>query len=292
MLISILLTARWFGLLVESVSMAFHSRDELYYKVVKTFSEQPEIRKITIFGRNAEGTSDIYSDLDIRVHSNDPRRTQKYYLSLFKKISSVVGTFLIASDGDNLAQMIMLKDYSPYQKIDFGICLGEGVAFSPSVVVYENVRAIGNKQKMEPIKIVRDTEYNLDDVLFGVPRMTKCFFRRDFDMHRRWRGMINVTLVALFEKYFGYSKEMTKKELDAQESKGLFLMLKRTDKNMLEKILPLDGKIIVHLSYLHSLDFYLELATEKARRLGVALDLPFVNFMRRFAHSEIQKIQI
>lgn len=269
--------------------MAFKTREDLYHKIIEAFSRQSEIRKITIFGKNAEGTSDSYSDIDIRVHSNNLPKTASLYLSLFNQISPVLGTFLIASNESSLSQMIMLKDYSPYQKIDFGICAGES-PFSPSVTVYENRSASGTKSKMKILPIPYDTKYNLDNVLFSIPRMTKCFFRKDFDMYRRWRGMTNALLVILFEKYFGYEREQQKTELNAPESKSLFLKLSVKDQGRLDSILPRKGNAVIATSYLNSLDFYLEMAKIKATKLKVSLDDHFINYMHKFAHDEIHNI--
>ncbi|MHB8087731.1 MAG: aminoglycoside 6-adenylyltransferase [Anaerolineaceae bacterium] len=114
--------------------MEFRSREELLNKIVCVFSEQPEVREITLFGSNADATEDNYSDIDIRVHSNDLLCTQKKYLQLINSISPIFEKLIIQSDSENFAQMTMLRDYSPYHKIDFGICSGACV-FTPSRLV-------------------------------------------------------------------------------------------------------------------------------------------------------------
>ena len=193
--------------------MVYSNRVDLLSQVIKTFSAQPEVREITIFGRHAEGAADKYSDIDIRIHSNNTLRTQEKYLSLFSRISPIRETFLLVSDPDNLAQMIMLTEYSLYQKVDFGICSGNS-PFTPSVSVYKNEKAKENSSKMKVLKIHQDVKYNLTNYLFGVPRIIKCFFRNDFDMYRRWKDMTNPVLALLYQKYNGYQKDEQKRESD------------------------------------------------------------------------------
>lgn len=99
----------------------FRTRNELRNLVIDSFSQEAEIFSIFFFGKEVDNKSDEYSDIDMIVCSNDLAKTQSKYLTVFNNISPVIGTFLLNSTENNLSQMIMLKDFSPYQKIDFSV---------------------------------------------------------------------------------------------------------------------------------------------------------------------------
>jgi hypothetical protein len=267
----------------------WNCRDDLYAKVVPAFSKEPEVREISIFGRNAEGSADQYSDLDIRILSNDPLATQQKYLGIFNTISPVIETLLLASGPDQIARMIMLKDYSPYQKIDFGILAGENT-FLPAISVYQNHNALYKSTKMTVEAIPFDVNYHLTNYLFGVPRMTKCFFRRDFDMYRRWKGMTDALLVLLYEKYNGFEKETQKKELNAVEAKRLFSQLTSSDEILLDKTFPRNAALSIPNSFLQGLAFYITLSREKAEYFEATLNQEFINSIYTFAENECNQI--
>jgi len=254
------------------------------------FSKQPEIREITILGKNAEGTADQFSDIDIRIHSNSLLTTQQNYLRLIEKISPILETFLLASENDNFAQMIMLKDFSPYQKIDFGICSGEST-FKPYVSKYLNQKAKRDNSQLNVTPINNTVSYNLTNYLFGVPRMTKCLFRKDFDMYRRWKGMSNSALILLYEKYFDFEKETQKRELDAQESKKLFTKLSQADRSKLDKLFPVNGNLSLIDSFMGSLEMYIDVSKDKAKYFNERINESFVDYIRAFAKEEAKKLK-
>jgi len=116
------------------------TRDELWTRVIGTFSAQPDIYRIYTFGRAAAGKTDAYSDLDLIFCSADPHETQRKYRALLDSISPVVGSFTIVSTEHKLAEMVMLRGFSPYQKIDMSIVgsLDCDVPFNPVRVVYDS----------------------------------------------------------------------------------------------------------------------------------------------------------
>lgn len=262
-------------------------------KLVDAFSRQKEVARIRIFGKLAEGTFDQYSDVDIRIVSKDPFLTQSYYRKLIEEsVSSIIkSTFLLVSDVNVYAEMIMLKDYTPYQKIDFDIEReGYGIDFKPSKDIYIAQNAVGEDQNLKIYPIANSVGYSLQNILFSVPRMTKCFFRKDFDMYRRWKSMTDVLLVLLYEKYFGYSEITDKKELKANEAKNLFLKLTDEDRNYLNRILPTEGKLTIPTSYLDALRLFVQESQRKASSFSVQLDTNFINYMFNFAEEEIRRV--
>jgi len=63
--------------------------------------------------------------------------------------------------------------------------------------------------------------YVLTDVVFSVAGFTKCLFRRDIDMYRRWESITDLTLVLLYEKHFGWERETGRKRLDGYQTECL-----------------------------------------------------------------------
>ena len=131
----------------------FGSREELSSGVVDAFAREPEVREIHVFGREVDGATDEYSDIDVIVCSSDPRRTAERHLDLLSRISPVIGTYVIKQEEGELAEMVMLRDFSPYQKIDLSIVgsIEAKAGFGPFKCVYReaNVRP-GRDEKRSP----------------------------------------------------------------------------------------------------------------------------------------------
>lgn len=262
-------------------------------KLVDVFSKEPEVWKIKVFGKLTEGTSDSFSDVDIRIISKNPYLTQqKLHDIIEKNISKIRKTFLLASDPNCFAEMIMLKNYSPYQKIDISIERdGFGVPFSPIATVYENDSAKGLNKDCKVYEIKETVEYEVVNFLFGIPRITKCFFRNNFDMYRRWKYLTDSLLVLLNEKYTGWQMTNESKKLRANESKLLYQNLTRSDMKKLEKIFPLNGVVDISKSFLSGLMLYIELSRDKAIAMNVSLDEEFIEYMVKFARKEVKRLK-
>lgn len=265
------------------------SREELLDKIVKVFTEQSEVREITIFGSNADKTADCYSDIDLRVHSNDLLRTQKTYLQLINSISPIFETLAIQSDSENMAQMIMLRGYSPYHKIDFGICSGACV-FTPSRSVYKNEKVITIDSKLQIFPITNVVKYNLDYQLFRVPRIIKCFFRKNVAGYKKWNETVNLVLGLLFEKYHTYKKISQTKEFSRRRTKILYGLLNAEDKNAFNNILPYTGELNLVDSYMAALKIMIAISKEKAAHFDIGLNEEFITFIENFCEEECHKL--
>jgi hypothetical protein len=265
---------------------------ELNEKLIKFFSKEGEVWKIKIFGKLAENCSDNFSDVDIRIISKDPLITQQNAHRLIEtNISPIISTFTLASNRDCFAEMIMLKDYPPYQKVDISIERdGAGIPFEPMATLYENSKAVGSNQDCQIYACKKTVDYNLLNVLFGIPRITKCFFRQDFDMYRRWKDQTNALLVLLNEKYSDWQEINEKKELSAHEAKLLFQNLTPSDKKRLNEVFPLTGDLKIPASFLNSLKFYVDLSFLKANKQRVTINKGFVNYIMKFAKEETSKL--
>lgn len=262
-------------------------------KLIDVFSKEPEVWKIKVFGRLTEGVSDSYSDVDIRIISKDPYLTQRNFHSVIEKnISRIRKTFPLVSDRNSFAEMIMLEKYSPYQKIDISIEReGFGVPFNPISTVFQNDLSVGLDRDCEVHEIKKTVEYELLNVLFGVPRTTKCFFRRDFDIYRRWQSLTNSLLVILNEKYMGWQEINEQERIRAHDSKVLYKKMSKSDILKLKKVFPSDGMVDISKSFLSILDMYVEIADQKAKAQNVVLDEGFIKYIVNFAKKEVRRFK-
>jgi predicted nucleotidyltransferase len=264
---------------------------ELKDKLVQLFSTRKEVSEILIFGKIAENKFDNYSDVDIKIISNDPYLTQATLHKTISRISPIRETFVLASDRNSFAEMIMLKRYMPYQKIDIGIeRKGAGVDFKPITSVYKNNKALGDDRDCLIHSMHTTCDYNLNNFLFGVPRFIKCCYRKDFDLYRRWKGMTDRLLCLIYEKYFGWLKVTDIKKLDVPNSKKLYEALNNKDKSRLQNIYPLNGNVNLIKSFSSTLLWYIELSKEKAIAQKIKLNHNFIKYISYFARKELAKL--
>jgi hypothetical protein len=200
-------------------------------------------------------------------------------------------TFIIASAVDGFGEMIMLKDYPPYQKIDFS--LGDsGKKFWPFLIVYDNQdKSKISQTKLNSIHIKQDVAYKLTEVLFSVPRFTKCLFREDIDMYRRWKSITDIMFVLLYEKHFGWQAETVKDKLGVYEFKCLYEALDLAEKKQLQGVYPSDAQLDLARSYQASINLFIALSQQKAEYLGVELDSAFIDYIKDFMNVEIRRFE-
>ena len=248
------------------------TRKDLRRSVIEAFAAQDEIYRICTFGREAEGTHDRYSDIDMAVYTNDPARPQARYRGVFSSIAPVRATFARGSMPESYSEMVMLHDYSPFQKVDFSIG-DRGLWESHLSVVYDDKDKPRTRlSTLRAVEIRADMAYKLTDVLFSVARFTKCLFRRDVDMYRRWKSITNVTLVLLYEKQFGWQAEKLKKRLDGYEIKRLYEVLAPQESEWVHRARPPDARLDLASIHQASVKLFVELSREKAGDLGVGVD--------------------
>lgn len=270
----------------------YRTREDLRSLVIEAFSKETEITAIYVFGKEIKGKVDEYSDIDMVICSNDLARTQANYWKIFNGISKVKGTFLLNSTDTDLSQMIMLEGFSPYQKIDFSITddieRKRADGFGPFVCVYQDESVESHSQtKMEIID--RDpVNHQLDDFLFSIPRFTKCLFRKDYDMYRRWKRTSNQAMVLFHEKYFGW-EEVSKNNLSAKENSALNQLMNAEDKDAIKRIFPASGDLNIAESYKACLEILIALCRRKAKIFQVTLDDDFISYMDVFLHTEITR---
>jgi len=156
-------------------------RSRLCDRVVAAFAAQPEIIGVHAFGREVENKCDEYSDLDLVICSSDLAASQRRLLSALNAISPIIGAYHIVCEPRHLAIMVMLRDYSPYHKLDLSLSddLESKSSFGPFKCLYTNRRPPTASPTTFSFNGERETLANrLNDQLFAIPRFTKCLFRR------------------------------------------------------------------------------------------------------------------
>jgi predicted nucleotidyltransferase len=275
------------GLPMSYPANANRSRDELRQCIIDVFSSQDDIYRISFFGRETEGQQDKYSDVDVVVYSNELACTQAKYKKLFASISPIRAAFPLDSTADGLSEMIMLRDYNPYQKVDFSIG-DNGKKDWQFLILYDDpYKQHISLTTLESVPIVRDTRYVLTDVIFSVARFTKCLFRREIDMYRRWVSISEISLALLFEKHFGWNYEMVQTRLGNYASKKLFDDLDTSEKMLVNKIRPPNGKPDIAESYQVCIELIIELSEQKAQYFGLTLDHDFIDYILSFLKFEM-----
>ena len=272
-----------------TLSDTFRPREELRKRSIEAFSSQDDVYRICFFGREAEGKHDRYSDIDMVVFSNDLVSTYAKYKNLFSTISPIRATFPLGGIPDGYSEMVLLREYSPYQKVDFSI--GDwGKQDWQFLAVYDSKDKTRISQtKLESKPILRDVRYVLADVLFSVARFTKCLFRHDIDMYRRWMSITDVTLALLYEKHFGWNYEMEQTRLGSYGIKRLYDALSSEEREQVHAIRSPVGMLDVASSYQASVELLIDLSKQKAEHFGIALDYDLIEYITKFMGIEMAK---
>lgn len=268
-------------------------RKVLMSQLIESFSKEREVYAIYLFGKEVNGQTDEYSDIDMVICSNDLAATRSKCQSLFNDISPVVGLFLLNSEENDFSQMVMLKDFSPYQKIDFSIadCIETKISagFGPFMAVYkdESLR-VKPHSKLDVIE-EDSVKHQLENFLFAVPRFTKCLFRKDYDMYRRWKNTSDDAISLLHEKYFGWKEMAVKNNLSIKELSKLNQVMNQEDKEIVDEIFPSSGTLNMAESYKSCIDLLISLCRQKADYFGVELNENLIRHIERFMDTEITR---
>jgi hypothetical protein len=267
----------------------FRPREELRKRLVDAFSSQDDVYRICFFGREVDCTHDCYSDIDMVVFSNDLVKTYAKYKNIFSSISPIRATFPLGGTAEGYSEMVLLWDYSPYQKVDFSIGDWGKQDWQFKVVYDSKDKTRIGQTRLASKPIIRDVGYILTDVLFSVARFTKCLFRGDIDMYRRWMSITDVTLAVLYEKHFGWTSEMEQTRLGSYGIKQLYDDLGPDEKEQVHNIRSPNGKLNIVSSYQASIELLIKLSKQKAEHFGIVLDNDLIEYIRRFMKVEVAK---
>ena len=263
------------------------SREELRDRLIDAFAARDEIYRICLFGREVARRQDAYSDIDIIVYSGDPARTRAEYAGVLAGISPIRATFPLGGTPEWYSEMVMLRDYNPYHKVDFSI---GGKEDWPRVTVYDDPEKPQlSVSVLREVTLHDDVVRKLTDVLFSVPRFTKCLFRRDVDMYRRWESITDLALVLLYERHFGWQPELPSRRLALYETQCLLEVLDPEEVVDLDHIRPTGGRLDLALSYQAAVKLIVALSEQKACAQHKPLDPCFTHTMVAFLDAEIAR---
>jgi hypothetical protein len=262
------------------------ARAELQKRLLAALSARPEIHAIYAFGRQVMGPLDEYSDLDLVICSRDLEKTRSEYPSIFSTISPIRAQLILLNQSDVYAAMSLLRDVAPYQKIDFSIVsdIEMQARFGPFQTLYQDDKKEGAGAALKILTFTDDLQNQLNDVLFSIPRFTKCLFRRDFYQYQRWQGVLNRALGLLYEKHF----EPATSKLNSRQYQEMNAVLSETEKRTLVTLMPLDGPLDITTSFRAGVDLVTDLCREKAAKLNALLDEDVIHYMHTFLASEIR----
>lgn len=269
----------------------YRTRDELRNLVIQLFSREKEIYAIYIFGKEVSQQVDEYSDIDMIICSKDLAATQSKYRRLFNEISPMIGTFLLNSTENDFSQMVMMGDFSPYQKIDFSITdrieTKIAAGFGPFTAVYQDDSEIAAGNARLDIITPKRARNQLDNYLFAIPRFTKCLFRNDPDMYRRWKNISDAVLVLLYEKHFGWEEKTSRNALSVMEWTELKGVVSAKEEEKLHTIFPPSGQVNLAESFESCMELLVFLCRQKALFFKDEIDEGFIRYMVEFLCSEV-----
>jgi predicted nucleotidyltransferase len=267
----------------------YKTRDKLISLIIEEFSGLLEINQIYFFGSIAEEKDDNYSDIDIIVCTDDLAKVQNSYEKIITKISPIINSLWLESSKQVYAESIMLKDYSPYHKIDFTLTSDASIKTdNKTILVYEKRQLL--KIKPTSLRIIKEEKITnqFNNYMFSVPRFTKCLFRKDVDMYKRWKGLTNAINNLLYEKVYGW-------DLSSEQSKSLTdmrLLKKNLNKDDFYKLLqlyPINAQLNLARSFVIGVDLFIELYKQKANYFDISLNEEFIQYIKDFLNNEVNK---
>ena len=136
-----------------------------------------------------------------------------------------------------IAEGVLKKDFSPSQNISPSITENtntkKSAGLGPLISIYQDDTHPDHVASNLKITQENTVTNQLDDFLFSVTRVTKCLFRKDYDMYRRWKRISDIVMVVLHEKYFGWEEKSSKKKNSVKETFELYKKLNDDEKELL-----------------------------------------------------------
>lgn len=189
--------------------------------------------------------------------------------------------------------MLLLKDFSPYQKIDFSITdnieTKITAGFGPFISIYQNHSLSAQVNSKLAIIEENKVKKQLNGFLFSVPRFTKCLFRKDTDMYRHWKHISDKAIILLYEKYSGWEE---KKKVSVKELSELNKILGNDEKELLHEIFPPAGVVNIAESYQVCFELIITLCRQKAEYFKVELNEAFIRYIEGFLKAKIRRANL
>ncbi|MFS8131243.1 MAG: nucleotidyltransferase domain-containing protein [Candidatus Dojkabacteria bacterium] len=267
----------------------------LLKSLVDKFSKSEEIFLIATFGSAINNEMDEYSDVDIIMCSNDMATTYGHYRDTIGSISPVTAVSSFYYDKPNvISEVIYLKDFKPYQKIDLTIVpyLGYLSEFNPNVfILFENQtidrtlkRGIVHKNK--PVETLDTWMTNYMSLVIG---FVKTYKRQNMEMYRYWDLVKDAMIVLMFEKYSSWSKQYDRPRLSSSEFKDLFYRkINKNEFDLLTQAMPRNGVLDLRHSFLVSFYLFSELLVIKSNTLKEYINVEFLDYIKNFLQSELK----
>jgi hypothetical protein len=271
----------------------YGKRDDLKRKLIQAFSVQEEIYRIYLFEGEPESARDAYADIVLIVCSNDPATTQASYLHVLEALSPVRAMLAVHSTPDVYTAIVMLRDYSPYYRIDLTITSAlRGRAWLYKQVYESNTKSRVNRSHLQRIQIKQDVVHLVSGVLFSATRFVQSLSQGDMEMYRHWKNVADLAVALLYERHFGWQAETSGQELTAEKTRALYARLNSGERWRIQRMFPPDGNLNLIASYRTGLSLFIQLAQQKAADLGVALNYALISYIQRFLDAELERFQM
>ncbi|NKB66394.1 MAG: hypothetical protein GKR89_04995 [Candidatus Latescibacteria bacterium] len=272
--------------------MNFKSRSDLWEQVTAALAGQSSIDALYVYGSQVRNQADEYSDIDLVLCANDLAGAETAVGQALTSVAEIVGTIHLLRRQDRFVQSVLLQGYSPYNKLDLAVThsLDSEREFGPFSTVYKGNSPVSAKTSPAPAGDWDDFLNDIYGILFSVPRFTKCLFRRDRALYKRWVGLLERIWALLFERHFGWRQTYLAKISPPQHNR-LQAALTDAEQRRLDSIIPPHGRLDLVASFRAGLSLLLQLAREKAAALDLFLDIKFAAFIEEFLRGEISRFQ-
>ena len=143
-------------------------RVELLARLCKTLRSVPGARELYLFGSCAKGTADDYADLDLQLVPEAAARL----LALLGQVGRLEFTYELSRSDHDLAFTVLFEGYSPYLKVDVGICdrqhmEGSQAMFGPVRSLWAQARAAALTQPLDGRAVFQPEPGSLGYFLLG-----------------------------------------------------------------------------------------------------------------------------
>lgn len=272
---------------------SYGPRQALLDAILRELKSRQEVLEIHAFGSAVSKTEDEYSDYDLVVCSASPRKTQCNLNRTLEAAAPILGSFVLLSRPDQLGTMFLFKGFSPYHKLD--LALVPSLAALPT---YGPFRCLYKADEAHQMSAEEDTleEHatghpfvnQVNGVVFCIPRFTKCLFRQDRDVYKKWIFVLEHTLSIMHESHFGWKEEQGD-FLSSPERDALYKEVGTGAASSLDLMMPTPSAFDLGSSFAACIGQFVSCANRKAAALGVSLEQETIVYLVSFLQSELDR---
>ena len=160
--------------------------------ISKILIENPHISELYLFGSQATGRNDEFSDIDLTAVTPYPAAAEAYARQSLTDKFGVNATYTIMDNEHEIARTFCLAGVNPFHKIDIGFSLPDTTNFfSNSQLIFRNDHVRPPREKQIKEWPEPRAEHDYFDVMMGSLRYIKLRRRSEnWQAYKCYRGFI------------------------------------------------------------------------------------------------------